>query len=296
MVESRIGLVTVTYNSADVVDGFMESALAQDFQGFKLYIIDNASKDGTLDRLRPYGNSRVVIEANPTNVGVAAGNNQGIDLALADGCTHVLLINNDTEFGPDLLTSMLEQMNLLEADMLVPKMMFYEPSNRIWCAGGGFKQSTAYSSIHFGEGEEDLGQFDIPKRVDYTPTCCMLIKRQVFERVGMMDEKFFVYYDDTDFCLRAMRAGIRLWYSPSSILYHKVSALTGGRESAFSIRYGTRNKVYFIRKHMSPLVSIAYLLAYYIFTCGKLIIGRDNLSMARIRQKAFVEGLQLQAG
>src|SRR6202043_1857345 len=118
---------------------------------FELYVIDNSSKDQTLDLLSRYDDPRIHIIANDKNVGVAEGNNQGICRAIADACGFVLLINNDTEFGSDLLATMLDASVAHSAEMLVPKIMYFETPKRIWCAGGYFKPWLGYPTGHSGE-------------------------------------------------------------------------------------------------------------------------------------------------
>src|SRR5579871_1843491 len=103
MIKACIGIVTVTYNSAGVLSDFLRCMSAQTYSNFKLFAIDNASHDKTVEILNAYDDSRLVIIANPDNRGVAEGNNQGIRGALKAGCSSVLLLNNDTEFDEMLL-------------------------------------------------------------------------------------------------------------------------------------------------------------------------------------------------
>lgn len=289
----KIGVVTVTYNSADVIDAFMESTLSQSHREFELFIIDNASKDQTLARLDRCADPRIHLIANDRNLGVAEGNNQGILLSRKFNCDYVLLINNDTEFGADLFEAMMAGIEEVGADMVVPKMMFFDPKNVIWCAGGYFKRWLGYVTGHTGQGQPDQGQFDNARRIQYAPTCCMLIKPSVFDRIGLMDARYFVYFDDTDFCWRALKGGIRLWYHPGTTLYHKVSSLTGGNESDFTFQYGTRNKVYFVLKNLGPL-SIAYCLVLYHFVfLFRLLRGQDSGRVYKLKLKAYVDGMKL---
>ena len=288
-----IGVVTVTYNSATVIDGFMRSMLGQRHAKFLLYVIDNASTDGTRDAITRYSDDRINLVPNHDNVGVAAGNNQGIQLSLAAGCDYVLLINNDTEFDEELIGRMLEGLQRLKADMLVPKVMYFEPKDMIWCAGGYFKRGMGYVTGHSGDRSFDRGQFDAPRKVEYSPTCCMLIRAQVFHRIGVMDERYFVYGDDTDFCWRAHLSGVTLWYDPTAILFHKVSSLTGGYESDFTIRYATRNKVYFALKHLGPIPRIYSLTLYHVIFLAKLVLRKDTLRVYKMKLRAFAEGRSL---
>jgi len=94
-------------------------------------------------------------------------------------------------------------------------------------AGGLFNAIKGYFGSHIGEGEIDCGQFNTPKRIRNAPTCCLLSRRTVFDRIGMMDAKYFVYHDDADFLFRAWRAGLKMFYTPRARIFHKVSSLTG---------------------------------------------------------------------
>lgn len=288
----KIGIVTVTYNSSNVINEFMKSLIGQSREDYILYVVDNASVDDTLEKLAPYVHQlSMVIIKNTKNIGVAAGNNQGIKQALADSCTHVLLINNDIEFEPELFKKLLIGMDVAHCDMLVPKILYHDQPKKIWFAGGHFDNVKTYMNIHEGYNEIDSGQYDQPRAIEYAPTCCMLIKPSVFEKVGLMDEKYFVYYDDTDFCIRALGQKQLLYFDPFVTLYHKVSSLTGGGESDFALKYYMRNKVYFIRKHIRFPVSYAFLA----ITQCKLLLDRvlGNGDKYRLKQQAFWEGLRL---
>lgn len=286
-----IGVVTVTYNSDAVIRPFMDSLLKQDYSNFRLYVVDNDSSDGTLRSLAEYRDSRIVVIASRENVGVAEGNNIGIRAALQDGCAEVLLINNDTVFWPDLLAKLHDGLSEHRCDMTVPKILFHDDPTRIWCAGGYLSWARG-SARHFGFRHRDDGKFDDARQVNYSPTCCMLIKREVFERVGLMDANYFAYFDDTDFCLRAYRAGTRLLYLPNAGLLHKVGGLTGGKESLFTIRYCTRNHVYYLLKHFTRWQAQALLLAFQVHITFKYLFLRRSVSVFLMAERAFREGLE----
>lgn len=285
---AKIGVVTVTYNSSSVLEDFLASVWKQTHADFVLYAVDNASSDGSVARLRRETDSRLVILASETNSGVAAGNNRGIARALADGCDLVLLINNDTEFGPELFATLVRGLDEFACDMSAPKIL-YADRRTIWCAGGGFNAWKGYAGVHYGAGETDRGQYDRARQVGHAPTCCLLVRREVFERIGMMDARYFVYLDDTDFCFRAMCAGIRLFYLPSAVLFHKVSVLTGGPESPFSVRFCTRNHIYFMLKNLGWARGLYYLPAYQLHLLYKLLARRIDGPGFLLRERAFFE-------
>lgn len=294
--ENRIGIVTVTFNSEPVIEEFLDSIAIQTHSDYLMYVVDNASKDKSVGLVRErMGNDpRCIVIANERNLGIAVGNNIGIERALADGCSHVLLLNNDTTFGSDLLSGLLAASGKLNAPMLVPKITFADPSDTLWCAGGRFIPLRGYATEHCGEGEKDSGQYDTARTIEYAPTCCMLIRRQVFEEIGLMDERYFVYYDDVDFCFRALRQGVKLWYSPMPTLAHKVSSLTGGSFSTFSVTQLTRGKVIFMRKHFKQPLRSALLALYQVFICRRMFSSAyGGLKSFRISQAAFMDGLRV---
>ena len=290
---ATIGIVTVTYNSGEVIEEFLESLLAQSYGGFVLYIIDNASQDNVLARISRFSDTRIVVFANTENLGVATGNNQGIEAALQNGCGSVLLLNNDVEFPPELLATLVSGLDAQSCDLLVPKIFYHDHPNHIWCAGGYFNPWQAFAGVHYGMGKSDRGQYNDIRRVTYSPTCCMLIRRSVFEKIGLMDSRYFVYYDDTDFCFRAMKAGLRLVYLPQATLLHKVSSLTGGDATPFTIRYMVRNRVYYIRKNLCWWLQLPCLFFCQARYAMRLLLRQDSLQIFVLRERSFFQGLAM---
>lgn len=264
---AKVGLVTVLFNSAPVLPGFFESLSKQDFSDYWLYIIDNSIDELSFaaaeEVIAKYGIKNVTLIRNASNVGVATGNNQGIKLSREMGCEYVLLLNNDIEFkDTGLLTKMLALADQRQEKLIVPKIYFFD-SGKIWCAGGKINRWTG-TTLHTGEGEVDNGQFDTAGYTNYAPTCFMLIHRSVFDKIGVMDEKYFVYHDDTDFVWRANLAEFEIYYWPEGKVWHKVSSSTGGATSPFSVYYGERNRLYFIRKNFSRKNKIIAYLYYFL--------------------------------
>jgi GT2 family glycosyltransferase len=288
----KIGIITVTYNSSEVIDDFMSSLLCQEHENFLLYVVDNNSIDNTLKIITEnYLDPRTRIISNLKNLGVAQGNNQGIKTALKDKCDLILLINNDVKFDPDLVGTLNSEIDVEPSDILVPKIMFYDEPKKVWFGGGTFFGITHFPR-HIGWGEIDLKEHRSNTKIEYAPTCCMLIRRSVFERIGLMDEKYFVYVDDVDFCLRAKMNSIKMYYTPKTMLFHKVSSLTG-LESDFSLYYGTRNRVYFVKKHVSFSVWIAWLLQKQIRILAMIFKRKNSLHQYYVCQKAFFQGIVL---
>jgi GT2 family glycosyltransferase len=247
-----IGLVTVLFKSDDVLIDFFKCISQQTFKDYHLYLIDNSPNDDT-DRLiekllYEYQLTAITHIKNPSNYGVAKGNNQGIDLSIKAGTTHTLLLNNDIDIEQKALLENIYNIAVEKSEpLIIPKILFYE-TRKIWMAGGTFVDFKG-TNLHTGEGDDDNDQYNEVSYFEYAPTCFMLIDNKVFEKIGFMDEKYFVYYDDTDFMYRAKASGYKIRYQPELVVLHKVSSLTGGTESVFSIYYSNRNRFYYIRKN-----------------------------------------------
>ena len=260
----KIGVVTVLYNSAVVLEDFFRSVDDQQYRNFKVYCVDNASTDNSVARCRAKGEPYVVIE-NGSNLGVAAGNNVGTRLAVADGCEFVMFLNNDVVFGPELFQELVKGLTQNNCSMTTPMMYYHNRPNVIWAAGGFFQPWLGYRCQHLRQFDLDSETSEAPSQVDYTPTCCVLVHRDLFAAIGTMDERYFVYYDDTDFMLRAWKNGSKLYLLPRARLWHKVSSLVGAN-SSFTRRYLARNHALYNHKNVNALgawlVSALYRLYY----------------------------------
>jgi hypothetical protein len=202
------------------------------YPDFSLVLVDNASSDGTVEQVkRDFPAVEIIV--NPRNLRFAGGNNIGIECALRNGADYVLLLNNDTIVDPDFLS---ELVRTAESEknigMAGSKIYYYDDPKRIWFAGGKVEFWNGWVS-HIGIREMDHGQHDTTKQVDYLTGCCLLVKREVIEKVGKLDESYFIYGEDADWCIRASAVGFKLFYVPSSVIWHKVSSSSGGNLSLF---------------------------------------------------------------
>ena len=196
---------------------------------FKILLVDNASSDGTVEAVaREF--PTVSIVSNSTNLRFAGGNNVGIRIAMDRGADFILLLNNDTTVDPDFLTELVAGASAGSAGMTGPKIYFYDDPKRIWYAGGKIEWWKGWIS-HIGVRENDHGQYDNKISTDYISGCCVLVSREVIERVGVLDEAYFIYGEDADWCVRATRAGYPLLYAPTAKIWHKLSVSSGGHFS-----------------------------------------------------------------
>jgi GT2 family glycosyltransferase len=292
---NTIGIVTVLYDSEDVVDDFFISLARQTDVAFRLYVVDNSATQTALDRCRALARDHVITAEfvfNNANVGVAKGNNQGIAMARRDGCRYVLLANNDTEFAAGTLSALLRP--LLDGESVAtPKILYHGPERLVWYAGGRIDAWTMRTP-HIGMHDVDAGQFDAPCHTDYAPTCFLLLDVAVFERIGVMDERYFVYYDDTDFVWRLTHAGWRIRYVPDAMVQHKVSSSTGGECSPFTLYYTNRNRIYFIRKNfigVHKAIALGYVLLTRLLNAARLSKPQAGRLWAGVK-----DGLRLSVG
>lgn len=289
----KIGLVTVLYNSNDVLDGFLKSVSSQTHTNYILYIIDNSpssESDNLLNELLVrYDIESFVHIKNETNVGVAKANNQGIELSINDGTNYTILLNNDIEFyDVNLFETIVDRAIADNESLVIPKILFFD-SKKIWMAGGKFVMTKGLAN-HIGEGEEDNGKFDKEGYFKYAPTCFMLINNKLFDEIGLMDEKYFVYYDDSDFVYRAYKKGYLVKYLPQIQILHKISSSTVAG-SNFSIYYANRNRIYFIRKNFKNLdfiVAMSFTLVSRFIQC----ITRAK-AVRKIIAKAVADGFKI---
>ncbi|HWP83428.1 MAG TPA: glycosyltransferase family 2 protein [Bacteroidota bacterium] len=202
------------------------------YSNARVLVVDNASSDGSVEAFRSQFPSVELIE-NSVNVRFAGGNNVGIRHALERGAEYVLVLNNDTVVDAMVLD---ELIRTAESDpsigMVGAKVLYYTDPQRIWFAGGRIHWWSGWIA-HEGIREMDRRQHDIVKDVDYLTGCCILAKREVIEEIGLFDERFFMYGEDVDWCLRARRAGYRLVFQPKAKVWHKVSVSVGGHFSWF---------------------------------------------------------------
>lgn len=286
---AKTGLVTVLYNSDNVLEGFFKSVSAQTYRDYILYLIDNSVNDSTNVLITNLAQTYPVSEyrhiKSEGNIGVAAGNNAGIKQALADGCDYLLLLNNDIEIEHrGALMKMLSVCEMKGEKMVVPKIYYYD-TRKVWMAGGHMDTWRALG-VHDGYKKTDRPAYNIPRYITYAPTCFMLVNKQVFEKIGIMDVQYFAYYDDTDFVYRATRAGFKLYYEPSINILHKVSSSGGGDISTFYVYYSNRNKIYFIRKNLK---GIKRLFAIFYTLSSRLFFW---LRFNKERKKDLVRGLK----
>lgn len=231
----------------------LEKAFKNGFD-LKVLVIDNASKEKL--NLPTFSKLDIKIIVNKENLGFSGGHNVGIKYAIEDGADYILILNNDTEVRKDLIWELLRS-SKEGVGIVAPKIYFYpgfefhkdrykkEEKGRVfWYAGGEMDWGNVIGH-HRGVDEVDNGQYDFPQPTDFASGCCMLIRREVFEKVGFFDERYFLYYEDNDLSQKAKRSNFKIMYNPKAILWHKNAGSAGGSGSSLQDYYITRNRLIF---------------------------------------------------
>ena len=233
--EPLVFIVIVNWNGQDVTLECLESLSRVAYTNCKIVVIDNASTDGSVQAIRKTFTDIVLLEMQ-NNLRFAGGNNVGIKYAVEHKADLILLLNNDTTVDKDFLTWMVAR---IQSDprigMVAPKIYYYDDPNRIWSAGGTISMWNG-TMRHIGIRELDNGHYDTSCEIEYASGCCLLTKRSVVEKIGMLDESFPMYAEDADWSMRSRRAGYLIFYEPKAKVRHKLSVSTGGHLSWYKIR------------------------------------------------------------
>jgi GT2 family glycosyltransferase len=220
------------------------------FKNNTIIVLDNHSTDGSVEAIRSCFPAVQIIELKE-NLGYAGNNNVGIKAALEQHADWVLVLNEDTILAPDCLEKLVE---LGESDqrigMVGPMVYHYDEPDVIQSAGG--KISRFWEATHQGQNETDRGQFAESRPVDWLTGCSIMARRATIEQAGMFDERFFIYAEEEEWCLRARRAGWLLVHVPQAKLWHKgVKRDYCPKPSV--LYYMTRNHFLILAKHHAPL-------------------------------------------
>ncbi len=257
-----IAILTVTTNAANHLGAYFDALEAITYPNWTLTIVDNASSDSSVEIIRARRPNATLIQ-NEANLGFTGACNRALEALRDDpGIDYVLFLNDDTEVTPGFLEPLV---NLADTQTLVaPKTYLAGRPGMLDDAAGDFDwwRGTWKRRVF---GREETPADNRPRTIDNANLSCLLIPREAFNEVGLLDDAFFVYYDDTDFCRRAIDAGYRITYEPRSVVNHRKGATLGGQVSAFGCYYLARNRPYLMRKHLS-LPRFAVFWMYYMAT------------------------------
>lgn len=269
----KVGIVILNYNGvANTLDCLQSlKKLNSADLSIDIIVVDNHSQDGSQKSLSKVKGINFI--QNSQNLGYSGGNNIGIRYALRNKAELILILNNDTTIDKNTLLHLEKRSR--QADIISPKIYFSpgfefhkkryrsnELGKIIWYAGGEIDWENIIGK-HVGVDEVDNGQFNKPCEVDFATGAAMFIKREVFEKVGFFDEKYFLYLEDMDFCVRAKKAGFKIMYEPKAVVWHKNAQSADGSGSKLQDYYISRNRLLFATKFAKFKTKIALLKNSY---------------------------------
>jgi GT2 family glycosyltransferase len=274
MYNKKVCIIILNWNGLDDTIECLESLKKLSYPDHHVLIVDNGSTGNDVSEIKARFADYVHIIENPKNYGFTVGNNMGIKYARTlFKPDYYLLLNNDTVVAPDFLDYLVKSTDSnTTTGMTVPKVYYYELPDHFQTVGVKHHMWTGQISPT-GRGERDRGQFDQKREVNSVMGCCMLIKSEVIDIVGLLDEDYFCYREETDYCLRILKAGYKIFYVPESKIWHKTpvrknlfSPKTGNKKSPFkAIYYLTRNNFLLMKKQATRLQYTIYILIFFIY-------------------------------
>ena len=265
----KISIVILNYNGLSETLECLESIKACEVgnNSIEIIVVDNNSSDGSGGALSKLKDINLI--ENRQNLGFSGGNNVGIKKAIARGSDAVLILNNDTIVDKSLFTNLISALKV--ADIVSPKIYFApgfefhkkrykkeELGKVIWYAGAKIDWQNIIGA-HIGVDEVDTGQFAKSRQIELATGACMFVKSEVFKKIGFFDEKYFLYLEDMDFCVRAKNQNFRILFNPKAIIWHKNASASGGSGSRLQDYFITRNRLLFAFKYAKLKTKIALL-------------------------------------
>ncbi|RME97168.1 MAG: glycosyltransferase family 2 protein [Chloroflexi bacterium] len=264
----NVAVIILNWNGRDDTLACLRSLHTVDYPHFEIVLVDNHSTDDSVAAIRAEFPDITLIETE-TNLGFVGGNNIGLRYAQEKLFDAALLLNNDTEVSPEFLRLLVDA---AAADPKIgivgPSIFYFDAPATLWSAGGKIDWRNGVTSM-VGLNEKDTGQFGTaPRPVDFVTGCALLIKLNVVAQIGLLDDRFFAYYEETEWCVRAARAGYQILHVPAAKIWHKISPQA--REASPQVHYYmTRNRLLFLnaaRAGLRPRLRTALDYARTLFS------------------------------
>lgn len=255
----NICIILVNYNGYDDTVECIKSIENSDYDNYKIILVDNGSKDKNKILNDNYINNAADVIISEENLGFSGGNNLGIKYAQEKyDPEYYLLLNNDTVITKDTISNLKKGFDFdSKTGIITGKIYYFSEPKTIWAAGGKFNFNTGIADQPELGKIDDGVQYENTCEVSFATGCTMLISKQVINTVGYLEESYFLYAEDTDYCCRVLNAGFKIIYVGKALIYHKVSASTG-KQSNMQQYYMFRNNCYIIKKYCNkPLYGYA---------------------------------------
>jgi GT2 family glycosyltransferase len=285
--EPLVSVITLNWNTPVVTCELLSSIKEHNtYNNVEVIVVDNASDaDPTEAFISTFPSVKVI--RNSKNLGFSGGNNAGIKAATGD---YLFIVNNDTEFTAGLIESLLKVFEKnQDAGIVCPKFHYYFNKGIIEYAG--YKPVNIFTGRNgmIGSGEKDNGQYNQLNKTCYAHGGAMMVDKKAVEKVGLMPEQFFLYYEELDWSARFRKSGYSIYFQPEALIYHKES-MTTGKTSPLKTFYLTRNRILFMRRN-TPLPGLSVFIVYFIL----FTIPKNSLSFMFRRQtdhlKSFWKGI-----
>lgn len=241
----KVAVVILHYKYFGKTLNCLRSVKKSKYKELEIIVVDNNPDDGLSPQMKKF--SEVIYLPNKENLGYTGGNNTGIVYALAHGADYIFILNPDMELDPSCISELVKSMDDKKVGIVGPKILFADRKT-IWYAGGVFDQANVLGS-HRGVDEADQGQYNEGEETQYVTGGAMFVRARIFDEIGLFDDKYFLYYEDSDFCYRAKQAGFKLIYNPKAVAYHE-NAQSTGLGSPLQDYYITRNRMLFAAKFL----------------------------------------------
>lgn len=240
----HVAVIILNYKTKKLTLKCIDSVKKSSYKNIEIIIIDNNSGDGLEDEIKNI--PQIAFIQTGGNLGYTGGNNIGIKKALAQNSDYIFVLNSDTELAKNAIENLVIAGEKDERiGVLGPKILFSDKKT-IWFAGGIFDKDNILG-FHRGVDQKDNGQFDKEMETDYVTGAAMLIKKEVVNRIGLFDDRYFLYYEDSDYCQRAKKAGFKIVYAPNAVVYHE-NAKSTGLGSSLQDYFITRNRMLYASK------------------------------------------------
>lgn len=280
----KIFVLIVNWNGKEDTLACLESLEASEGEIGRVVVVDNGSTDGSVEAINRHFPQVALIE-NQRNLGFGAANDVGMCLFLQEErCHYLLLLNNDTLVAPSALRVLASALSEEGVGAAVPKI-YYADGQRLWYAGGriDWKQGSAN---HYGFGRRDEERFNRRGEVTFATGCALLLKRETLEKVGLFDERYFMFGEDVDLSIRLAKAGYRILYLPEAVVWHKVGGSVARKGEGFIYYHMTRNRLLTMSKHARWREWLPFLFYFPLLWGWKafffLIRGRPQVARAMI--------------
>ena len=250
MPDPKVSIVIVTFNSRPELLACLKSCEGIRYINYEIIIIENGSREALdLHEVKNLSTHVRTILKSPVNLGYPRAANLGLKNALAHGADYVLLLNDDSEVAPDFLGVLVKVgEDMPDVGALGPKIYYFAEPQKVWSAGGWFNRQTYAVTVPASEWLAQRGE-SVPVEFDYLTGCCLLVKKKVIETIGLFDERFYLYWEDTDWILRMTEVGYKLVLVPWAHIWHKISVSVGGPDSPMKAYHKTRSHLFFAQLH-----------------------------------------------